>query len=154
MPNVSDSLPHLKCSPSHSVMADIGQTKTFLPYLLALDSAHLLYAYALSRTPAIESTHFSPSHRVLKDTCVGGNSSLLNLICPTSSYTRQYVPFYQVQRRAQTDTLLYHFFNMKCSMAGFSRPRTVTVRLTSCSYLYLCFCCRGSGDGERKTHQS
>ena len=48
------------------------------------------------------------------------------------------------------------FFNMKCSMAmaGFSRPRTVTVRLTSCSYLYLCFCCRGSGDGERKTHQS
>ena len=46
------------------------------------------------------------------------------------------------------------FFNMKCSMADFSRPRTVTVRLTSCSYLYLCFCCRGSGDGERKTHQS
>ena len=65
------------------------------------------------------------------------------------------------------------FFNMKCSMAGFSRPRTVIVRLTSCSYLYLCFCCRGSGDGngrhtnhkpvlcsrgsgegERKTHQS
>ena len=45
-------------------------------------------------------------------------------------------------------------FNMKCSMAGFSRPRTVTVRLTSCSYLYLCFCCRCSGDGERKTHQS
>ena len=44
--------------------------------------------------------------------------------------------------------------NMKCSMADFSRPRTVTVRLTSCSYLYLCFCCRGSGDGERKTHQS
>ena len=47
-----------------------------------------------------------------------------------------------------------NFFNMKCSMAGFSRPRTVTVRLTSCSYLYLCFCCRGSRDGERKTHQS
>ena len=47
-----------------------------------------------------------------------------------------------------------NFFNMKCFMAGFSRPRTVTVRLTSCSYLYLCFCCRGSGDGERKTHQS
>ena len=46
------------------------------------------------------------------------------------------------------------FFNMKCSMAGFSRPRIVTVRLTTCSYLYLCFCCRGSGDGERKTHQS
>ena len=46
------------------------------------------------------------------------------------------------------------FVNMECSMAGFSRPRTVTVRLTSCSYLYLCFCCRGSGDGERKTHQS
>ena len=44
--------------------------------------------------------------------------------------------------------------NMKCSMAGLSRPRTVTVRLTSCSYLYLCFCCRGSGDGERTTHQS
>ena len=46
------------------------------------------------------------------------------------------------------------FFNMKFSLADFSRPRTVTVRLTSCSYLYLCFCCRGSGDGERKTHQS
>ena len=46
------------------------------------------------------------------------------------------------------------YINMKCSMAGFSRPRTVSVRLTSCSYLYLCFCCRGSGDGERKTHQS
>ena len=45
-------------------------------------------------------------------------------------------------------------FNMKCSTVGFSRPRTVTVRLTSCSYLYLCFCCRGSADGERKTHQS
>ena len=46
------------------------------------------------------------------------------------------------------------FFNMKCSVAGFSRPRTVTVSLTSCNYLYLCFCSRGSGEGERKTHQS
>ena len=50
--------------------------------------------------------------------------------------------------------LLGGLVNMKCSTAGFSRPRTVTVRLTSCGYLYLCFCCRGSGDGERKTHQS
>ena len=110
MPNVSDSLLHFKCSPSHSVMAAIGQTKTFPPYLLALDSTHLLYACALSRSPAMESTHFSPSHRVLKYTCVGGNSSSLNLICPTSNYTRQYVPSYQVKRRAQTDTLFYHFF--------------------------------------------
>jgi hypothetical protein len=52
-------------------MAATGQTKTSLPYLLNVDSVHLLYASALSRTPAIESTHFSPSHRVLKYTCVG-----------------------------------------------------------------------------------
>jgi hypothetical protein len=112
IPNVSDSLLRFKCSPSHSVMAAIGQTKTFLPYLLALDSAHLLYACALSRTPAIESTHFSPSHRVLKYTSVGGNSSVLNIICPTSSYTRQYVPFYKVQSRAQTDTFILPFFEL------------------------------------------
>ena len=72
MPNFSDSLLHFKCSPSHSVMVAIEQTKTFLPYLLALDNMHLLYACALSRTPTIGSTHFSPSHRVLKYTRVRG----------------------------------------------------------------------------------
>ena len=41
-------------------------------------------------------------------------------------------------------------------MAGFSRSRTVTVRLTSCRYLYLCFCSRpatGMGNGRHTNHK-
>ena len=94
--------------------------------------------------------------RILIRTCV------IRSDCRTTYYQHSlYIPSHS---RKYCDALVSYLgrgiafylqnINMKCSMAGFSRPRTVTVRLTSCTYLYLCFCCRGSGDGERKTHQS
>ena len=67
----------------------------------------------------------------------------------SSPFSKQRDKYFRV---TFTLPFLNHFFNMKCSMTGFSRPRTVTVRLTSCRR--LCFCSRGSGNGERKTHQS
>jgi len=111
MPNFSDGLLHFKCSPSHSVMAAIGQKKNLSSISVSSrQHASVVCLCVVTHASYRINTFQSITPRVKIHWCKGGYSSLSNLICPTSSYTRQCVPSYQVQSRTQTDTLFCSFF--------------------------------------------